>query len=157
MIQGDGNSAGGGGIIARAGLNGSVWNWWTLFCYLPVSPSFIFILISCLSTCVLPSLFLCSVPTSSFCPPLNRPETRLEQAESQWQWHGQRPDSGWVQTSIWDYVTSQSKSKVCDTVTSDVFLNFYWIFNGATKWEVKYLPNTSCRRKTILKVENIFH
>lgn len=93
IVQGGGKK----NIPARASLNGSVWNW-----FLPVSLSFIFILIY-LSTCVLPFfplLFLCSDSTSTFCPLLNRPETRLEQAESQWQWHSQRPDSGWVQTDM---------------------------------------------------------
>lgn len=31
----------------------------------------------------------------------HRPEIRLEQAKSQWQWHSQRPDSGWVLISTY--------------------------------------------------------
>lgn len=72
----------------------------SFFFFLSLFCSFIFFLISCLSHC--PCICFCALSFHAFSlVSFHRPEIRLEQAKSQWQWHSQRPDSGWVLISTY--------------------------------------------------------
>lgn len=66
---------------------------------------------------------------------LHRPETRFEQAESQWQWHSQRPDRGWVYTQgcVWGEKCSlhfESKWKLFASLFSRCNHGAWW-------WEIQ--------------------